>query len=169
MEEGISMDQRHHPCFNSPLEAATRALVILSAVYPRKLDLQQLVTFDHLIVHTEDIGGPKSLHPQLPLRNAEILVRRRIVEHGLFLLVSKQLVDRASNNKGIYYGASDYAVPFLSSLESSYTSNLKERAAWIENNLLQLGEQAFTSFVEKIFGKWTQEFQIAENSHGVKP
>lgn len=143
-----------------------RSIAILVAVYPKKLDLQQLVTFDHLIVHTSDIDGPKSLHPQLPLRNAEILVRRGIVEHGLLLLMGKNLIARIIG-EGIYYEASDYAVPFLSSLESVYTAKLKERAKWIENNLMSLDEKNLQARVEKVFGKWTQEFQ-ANDSHGVK-
>lgn len=155
---------QHHPCFNSPLEAALRSVAILVAVYPRKLDLQQLVIFDHLIVHTSDVDGPKSLHPQLPLHNAEILVRRGIVEHGLLLLMGKKLVARVIA-EGIYYEASDYAASFLSSLESFYTTKLKERARWIENNLMSLDEKKLQARVEKAFGKWTHEFQ-ATDSHG---
>jgi len=164
----MNTEHMQHPCFNSALEAALRAIVILAAVYPRKLDLQQLVTFDHLIVHTEDVDGPESLHPQLPLRNAEILVRRRIVEHGLFLLISKKLAERVTDNNGIYYEASDYATPFLSALESDYTSKLKERAFWLDNTMLQLNERTLQSRIEKVFGKWTQEFQTIEKGFGVK-
>ncbi|SHN72385.1 ABC-three component system middle component 2 [Desulfovibrio litoralis] len=156
------------PSFNSPLEAAIRAIVILTEIYPCRLDLQEMVKLDHLIVHTKDINGPQSLHPQLPLRNAEILVRRKIVEQGLFLLISKKLVSRVIDDNGIYYEASDYAAPFIASLESTYTAKLTERAIWINNNLLQLDKSSFRSLIEKNFGKWTQEFQPLENSYGVK-
>lgn len=164
----MSIAQRTSPSFNSPLEAAIRAIVILATVYPRKLDMQLMVTLDHIIVHTEDISGPQSLHPKLPLRNAEILVRRKIVEQGLFLLISKKLADRSIDGEGIYYVASDYAAPFLASLESSYTAKLKERATWIDNHLLLLDEQTLRSRVDKSFGKWTQEFQIVESNFGAK-
>lgn len=164
----MSIAQRTSSSFNSPLEAAIRAIVILAAVYPRKLDMQLMVTLDHIIVHTEDISGPQSLHPKLPLRNAEILVRRKIVEQGLFLLISKNLADRSIAGGGIYYVASDYAAPFLASLESSYTAKLKARAIWIENHLLQLEEQALRILVDRVFGKWTQEFQIIKNNLGAE-
>ena len=68
------------PLFNSQLETGTRAMVILNAAYPLALDLARLTWFDHLVVHTEDIGGPPSLHPALPGRTGELLVRRRLVE-----------------------------------------------------------------------------------------
>lgn len=164
----MKIPQIGSPSFNSPLEAAIRAIVILTEIYPRKLDLQEMVTLDHLIVHTEDINGPQSLHPQLPLRNAEILVRRKIVEQGLFLLISKKLVSRAVDNEGIYYEANDYAAPFIASLESTYIAKLTERATWINNNLLQLDKRSFRSLIDKFFGKWTHEFQSLENIDGVK-
>lgn len=49
--------------FNSPLETGVRAVVVLNAAYPKAFDLSQVTWFDHLVVHTSDIGGPKSLHP----------------------------------------------------------------------------------------------------------
>jgi ABC-three component (ABC-3C) system Middle Component 2 len=31
-----------------------------------------MAAFDHLVVHTGDIGGPTSLHPALPMRSTEL-------------------------------------------------------------------------------------------------
>jgi len=61
--------------FNSPLEAGMRAVALLGASFPQTYDLQRLVTFDFLLVHTGDVGGPDSLHPPTPYRPAELLVR----------------------------------------------------------------------------------------------
>lgn len=44
--------------FNSPLEAGMRAVALLGASFPQTYDLQRLVTFDFLLVHTGDVGGP---------------------------------------------------------------------------------------------------------------
>ena len=62
------LDSRPLPLFNSALETGVRALVFLNAAFPRVFDLSQLTWFDHLVVHTADVGGPKSLHPDLPQR-----------------------------------------------------------------------------------------------------
>src|ERR1700712_1779461 len=95
--------------FSSPLETGIRSLGVLVASYPQSFDLQRLVVFDHLIVHTGDLGGPASLHPRLPLRSAELIVRRGLVERGLMLMVSRGLLNRVVNEDGIAYCASELA------------------------------------------------------------
>ena len=82
------MKNEAHECltFNSPLEAGIRSVGLLVASYPKCFDIQQLVVFDYLVVHTGDINGPESLHPQIPLRSTELLVRRKLVENGLLLM-----------------------------------------------------------------------------------
>lgn len=89
------MSQEHKPItFNSPLEAGIRAVSILGAAYPQTYDLQRLVAFDYLLVHTGDIGGPDNLHPPTPMRSAELLVRRKLVEQSLLLMMTRDLVER---------------------------------------------------------------------------
>ncbi len=88
--------------FNSPLETGIRSVGILVAAFPACFDLQRLVAFDHLVVHTGDLGGPDSLHPEVPMRSAELLVRRGIVERGLLLMVSRGLVERHVTDKGFF-------------------------------------------------------------------
>src|SRR5689334_23023201 len=116
------------PLFNSQLETGTRAMVILDAAYPRALDLARLTWFDHLVVHTKDIGGPESLHPALPGRTGELLVRRRLVEDSLALMRRLHLVDVVHDDNGISYRASDDAPAFINLLRSKYAQALKERA-----------------------------------------
>ena len=76
-------DPPNLPLFNSSLETGVRSAVILDATFPRAFDLSQLTWLDHLVVHTADIGGPDSLHPDIPQRTGELLVRRRLVEDRL--------------------------------------------------------------------------------------
>src|SRR5690348_380749 len=106
--------------FNGPLEAGLRLVALLGAAYPRGFDLQRLTAFDYLLVHTGDIGGPSSLHPPAPLQSAEILVRRKLLERGLLLMMTRDLIEREANSKGIRYSAGDNAAPFLASVESDY-------------------------------------------------
>ena len=63
--------------FNSPIETGIRALILLAASYTEQLDLQRILEFEYMMVHTEDVEGPPSIHPALPLRSGEY--RKRIL------------------------------------------------------------------------------------------
>lgn len=69
--------------FNSPLETGLRSVAILAEACPDEFDLQRLLYLDYLVVHSSDADGPTSLHPNTPLRNGELLVRRGLIERGL--------------------------------------------------------------------------------------
>ena len=154
--------------FNGPLEAGLRAVAILGAAHPRSFDLQRLVAFDYLLVHTGDIGGPPSLHPQAPLQSAELLVRRKLVEQALMLMMTRELVERVFGAEGICYCAGENAAPFLASLESDYLKGLKQRAAWLVDALGDRSEQEFRAVMRRFFDRWVEEFQAAERSLGVE-
>jgi len=152
--------------FNSPLEAGVRAVNILVQAYPNSYDLQRLVVFDHLIVHTKDIGGPESLHPQLPLRTTEILVRRKLIENGLLLMMSRNLVERVVSNVGITYKAGEMAQTFLNSLVAPYLKALKERALWVVETFGNLDDETLRQTTRRFFDQWIEEFQSSQKSMG---
>jgi len=154
--------------FNGPLEAGLRAVAVLGAGHPRSFDLQRLVAFDYLLVHTGDIGGPSSLHPPAPLQSAELLVRRRLVQRALLLMMTRELVTREFEADGIRYRAGENAAPFLSSLESGYLKALKDRAAWLVKSLGDLSEQEFRKVMRRFSDHWVEEFQAAEHSLGAE-
>lgn len=154
--------------FNGPLEAGLRAVAILGSAHPRSFDLQRLVAFDYLLVHTGDVGGPASLHPPTPLQSAELLVRRRLVERALLLMMTRDLVERDFVSDGIRYRAGENAVPFLSSLTSDYLRQLIQRAAWLVRELGDKNEADFRAVMRRFFEKWVEEFQAAEQSLGAE-
>lgn len=159
------MNERHIiTTFNSPLEAGVRSVCILLPIYPKCYDIQRLVAFDYLVVHTGDIGGPKSLHPQLPLRSSEILVRRQLIERGLLLMISRGLVERVIDTSGISYSAGEMAETFLSTLTSSYLIELRERAIWVINKFGNLKNDLLRQTMSTVFGQWIEEFQTAQHS-----
>jgi hypothetical protein len=127
MDQPVAPEQHKPVTFNSPLEAGIRAVAILAAAYPRSFDLQRLIAFDHLLVHTGDVGGPASLHPPVPLRSAELLVRRKLIERALLLMMTRDLVSREVGLGGIRYTAGENAVPFLAAAQSDYVKALQER------------------------------------------
>lgn len=124
--------QTAHGAFNSPLESALRSLCILYESYPQPFDTQQLVFFDYLVVHSDDVeNGPPCLHPPTPFRSSEWVVRRRLVEQGLRLLIERGLVTPQLSSDGIRYSASEATGAFVGCLASPYTLELKDRARWV--------------------------------------
>lgn len=149
--------------FNSSLETGVRSVSVLVYAYPKALDLQQLIVFDYIVVHTGDMGGPESLHPQLPMRSTELLVRRKIIENGLLLMISRGLVERFVDTSGILYHAGDQAEIFLSALTAPYLQSLRERAKWVANTFGDLDETALKETFRGFFDEWIEEFQSTYN------
>jgi hypothetical protein len=147
--------------FNSPLETAVRALVVLVSHYPISMDLQRLSTLDYLLVHSGDLNGPASLHPPLPYRTGEILVRRRIVQEGLYLLVSKGVVAIEQTSDGFVYHVTELAQPLLELFTSDYFSDLKDRADWIAEQFSAMPSEELQETVQNIFSLHTTEFMTA--------
>lgn len=108
---------------NTPIECGIKSLIVLDAVRPRKCDLNSLVTFDYLLVHSGDVhDGPDSLHAESPFRSGEILVRREFIQRGLDLVVAKGLVLRHFSSDGVIYEAAAFSGEFLRHLESNYAA-----------------------------------------------
>lgn len=154
-------DLRPSP-FNSPLETGVRTLCILVASYPTAHDLHRLVQYDYLTVHSADADGPPSLHPALPLRSNELLVRRQLVEKGILLMASAGLVRRVSHDRGFLYVAEDSAGAFLDNLTSEYICGVKERAQWVVDTFDDLSADQLETVINRLFEAWTIEFQPME-------
>ncbi|NOG73933.1 ABC-three component system middle component 2 [Roseicella sp. DB1501] len=154
--------------FNGPLEAGVRAVAVLGAAHPASFDLQRLVTLDYLLVHTGDIGGPTSLHPPTPMKSAEFLIRRKLVEQALLLMMTRDLVSRDATPDGIRYSAGESAAVFLNALQSDYMKALKERAAWLVDRVGHLPDAEFRALMRRFFDQWVEEFQQVERSLGVE-
>ena len=164
--DALMSKERKPITFNGPLEAGIRAVSILGEAYPQAYDLQRLVAFDYLLVHTADVGGPESLHPPTPMHSAELLVRRKLVEHALLLMMTRELVQRDITLEGFKYSAGENAATFLASLTSSYLRALKERAAWLVGALGGYTDQEFKGVMRRFFDDWVEEFQHVERSMG---
>ena len=145
--------------FNSALETGTRAVIVLEAAYPRALDLARLTWFDHLVVHTADAGGPPSLHPSLPERTGELLVRRRLVEESLTLMRRVHLVDAIADENGVEFRASDEAPAFVGLMRTDYAQALKERAAWLVAELADLTQEELAARIDERLDRWSMEFK----------
>jgi len=153
--------------FNSALETGIRSVCVLAADYSMKFDLQQLLAFDHLVVHTGDVANaPPSLHPNVLQRNGELLVRRSLVERGLLLMESKRLVEKLISKDGFYYTATELAIVFIDSLTNDYIAELYKRSQWAVEKYKNFGDRFFAEIFNTAFDRWTNEFQIAEIAMG---
>jgi hypothetical protein len=151
--------------FDSPLESGFRAVVILVETFPQALDLEHLVFFDYLAVHSGDVeDAPESLHAPLPRRTGEMLVRRTLIGDGLNLMMSRNLVVRQAGQDGFSYRATDNAAPFLGMLGSSYGFALRERVKWGVARFENLSLEEIRQQEPQLFSNRANQFQTAENS-----
>jgi hypothetical protein len=158
MEERTMTLRKKSP-FNSAFETGIRTLAILIASYPKAHDLGRLVQYDYLTVHSADADGPPSLHPPLPLRSGELLVRRSLIESGLRLMMSRSLVRRDLLSDGLRYVAEEQAGAFLDNMKSTYIVELRNRAEWVANSFDELTADELSVIINHLFEAWTTEFQ----------
>ncbi len=158
--EGEAMTEAKQPdLFNGALETGVRSVVILETANPRGFDLTQLTWLDHLVVHTADLDGPESLHPNVPRRNGELLVRRSLVEQGLTLMQRLHLIEVKFTSEGIVYVACEQAAPFVRLIRSDYGRTLKERAKWLLEYFSDRGSDHLHEVITQKIGRWSIEFQ----------
>lgn len=144
---------------NGPLEAGIRSLMILSAAYPRHLDVGRMVLLDYGLLHSGDLGGPESLHPPLPIRTGELGMKRRAIEDGLETMIRAGLIRMEASSSGIQFYASENAEGFIRLLTTNYASILQERASWVVLHLDELDEPSLREAMRRVFAHWSEEFE----------
>ncbi len=146
--------------YNSELEAGLRALIVLEAMYPRACTLTEMTWFDYLTVHSADINGPESLHPDLPARGGELLVRRKLVHSSIQMMQRLHLVDAVYAETGVSYRASEDTPSFVDMLQANYNSRLKDVASWIAERFQGASSDEVEQQVGARIGRWTAEFLV---------
>lgn len=147
--------------FNTPFEAGVRALFVLQAISPTRADLQRLVFYDYLLVHSGDPGGgPPSVHAAVPHRSGEWMVKRELLSAGLDLMFSKELIEKTFKADGILYGASELTAPFLDYLQSAYAGTVRASAAWLAERFGEFSDAELASYMVANLGHWGAEFYL---------
>lgn len=161
-------EERNTSVFNSPLEIGLRVLYLLNELQPGGCDLQRLVYYDYILVHSSDVpDGPKSIHPSIPHRATEILVKRELVKKGLTLMLSKQLVDSVFDSTGITYKATALTRPFLEYNKSEYAKSLKETSSWLVNKFKPYSDEKLSLFIKNNLDVWGGEFSKESLLRGI--
>ena len=141
-------------------------MAILVAAHPAAFDLERLVEMDYLVVHSGDADGPESLHAALPMRAGELLVRRGLIEKGLLLMSSRNLIQLIPSEDGFSYVAGDEAAPFLASLTYIYSQRLKKRAQWAVERFADMTTPEIRQVTHRLFENWTIQFQAIDGPRG---
>jgi hypothetical protein len=145
--------------FNSPMESGLRSLTLLVAAYPNYYDLERLVIYDYLLVHSGDVdNGPKSIHPDTPHRSGEILIKRPVIESGLKNMIAKGLIEARYSTSGITYAATEVSSPFLDSLQAGYTRKIIKIADWVFETFGGYNIEDFKELINDNLDVWGGEF-----------
>ncbi len=151
-------DKQARP-FNTPMEPGLRLLFALDEAKGKAFDLQRLVSYDYLLVHSGDVdGGPTSLHPAVPFRGGELLVKRELVLAGLDAMFAKELLEKNFAPTGICYRATALTSAFLKLLVSAYASSLRTRAAWVVSHFATYTDEMLENYMTENVGRWGAEF-----------
>lgn len=144
--------------FNSPFELGIRMIYILMSVYPRTLDLQQLLYLDYASIYSGDLGGPSSLHTPVPLRGVEYTTRREVIEQGLYLMSTRGFIDVKIGETGIQYQAGENAAAMIGIIGGSYSQKLRERCKWVTTTLGQKTAVELQALFAREGFRWGAEF-----------
>jgi hypothetical protein len=150
---------------NSPVEVGIRALVLLLEAFPERLDVAQLVYLDYAMLHSAELGGPTSLHPELPAGPGELGMRRRLMESALQVLIRAGLADLRTTDAGFLYAATEEAASFIDVLESPYVRRLEQRAAWITATYSTHGRDVREA-MKQITERWSARFAASVAAEG---
>ncbi|WP_201782774.1 ABC-three component system middle component 2 [Pseudomonas sp. Leaf129] len=146
--------------FNSPLECGLRMLFVLDASAGQASDLQRLISYDYLLVHSGDVvGGPESLHPAVPFRGGELLIKRNLVYAGLNQMYSRELLLKTFDVTGILYQATALTSAFLKLMRTSYAQALRQRSSWIVEHFGMFSDSELGQYMSENVGRWGGEFE----------
>ncbi|PEA07846.1 hypothetical protein CN425_27115 [Bacillus cereus] len=152
---------KDYPLFNSPIEVGLRTLVLLSHVTTEDFDINRLIIFDYFLLHAKDLDvEQENLHPSLPYRSTEIIIRRKLISEGLELLVSKGLINIIYNNDGIFYKSNEMTHLFVNLLGSSYFKRLNILSEWAITTYGEISTEELNNFINKNIQLWGGEFEF---------
>lgn len=136
-------------------------LFVLDAVAPRAHDIQRLVHYDYLLIHAGDVNSDQPhVHPAIPYRAGEILVRRELISRGLDLMSAKELIEKRLDESGVSYAASKLCRAFLDYLQSEHAQVLRTSASWLAMTFGDYTDDDLAKYMTANLGRWGAEFKF---------
>ncbi|MDI1354210.1 MAG: hypothetical protein PSX36_04805 [bacterium] len=152
-------ETRNANVFNSPLEIGFRTLYILNGISPVEVDLNRLVIYDYFLLNSSDFpNGPTSLHPPIPHRSAQIIIKPLILKDAMALMRSKELIDIVFSADGIKYKSNELTKKFIELQENEYSKKLIEISKWIKGQFAEYSDEKLNTIVENNIPNWGGEF-----------
>jgi hypothetical protein len=142
------------------MECGLRMLFVLDAADGKASDLQRLVSYDYLMLHSGDVPeGPSSLHPSVPFRGTEMLVKREVLSAGLNQMFSRELLEKTFDLSGILYRATKLTTAFVTLLKSDYAGAVRARSEWVINRFGAMDDAHLSAYMTANIGRWGAEFE----------
>ncbi|MDE5455242.1 hypothetical protein GWE18_20815 [Bradyrhizobium sp. CSA112] len=142
------------------MECGLRMLFVLNAANGRASDLQRLVSYDYLLLHSGDVSeGPSSLHPPVPFRGTEMLVKREVLSAGLNQMFSRELLEKTFDLSGILYRATNLTTAFIALLKSDYANAVRTRSEWVIDRFGAMDDAHLSDYMTENIGRWGAEFE----------
>lgn len=160
MEKSVNIfETRNTNVFNTSLEIGFRILYLLQGIYPKEIDINRLVIYDYFLLNSGDFpNGIKSLHPPIPHRSSQIIIKPLIIKDALSLMSSKELIDIIFSVDGIKYKANDLTKKFIELQDNEYSNNLILISEWINKQFGEISDDKLKTIVENNIPNWGGEF-----------
>lgn len=147
--------------FNNDVDTGLRMLCLLNKSHPKSFDLQKLIYLDYIMIHSGDIDeNIQSIHPPVPYRTGELLIKRSIIQNGLELFISRNLIEIKYTKFGIEYKASEESSTFIETLEEQYFVKVNERASWAVDKFSYWDNKELKFFLKDNIEKISNDFNI---------
>ena len=146
--------------YNTPIEIGLRSLVILKTSDNQIMDLEKIMYLDYLCLNTSDINGPTSLHAPIPNRGVQVFSKKDLIQKGLSIMLSKELINLIVLPEGFFYQISDAGKIFLELFQTKYFLDLLERCQWVLSKWGSESTSQIKLFIDKNIQNWGADFLI---------
>ncbi|CAM3202035.1 hypothetical protein PANO111632_07800 [Paracoccus nototheniae] len=99
------------------------------------------------------------MHPAVPERGSEWIVKRDLVQTGMDLMYARELVTKKLTSDGIAYVGSEMTTAFIGLLKTPYAAAIQKRARWIVDTFGARSDDDLQAFMAERVGTWGAEFE----------
>jgi hypothetical protein len=144
--------------YNTPIEIGLRSLVILQSSDNQIMDLEKIMYLDYLCLNTADIGGPTSLHAPLPNRGVQVFSKKDLIQKGLSIMLTKELINLIVLPEGFFYQISEAGSVFLKLFQTKYFLDLLDRCQWVLSRWGNESTKQIKLFIDDNIQNWGADF-----------
>ena len=143
---------------NSSLETSLRISLMLNQLFDIKLNADEIVLLDYYIIHLNDFDSTyDSIHPNIPNRENELLIRRKLVLDSINILESRSLINVNYTESGIRYSGNFLTSELSQNLESTYSCKLVQNISSIDTTKLDDIFQSVKTLINENSNLWVNE------------